>query len=183
MGRARGRASSSIRGSIEMRPRFSRGNMSLCHHIFLFIFSSHMALYPGFTIKTGNPYYESTLQGVTEPRAAHLKDQGGNLIFFLLSFAQTLRLLHGWNEHDGTWPDTQKEANEGIGSKQTAMTISTPPQLHNRSPPYILFLCHSRTGSEAPKAPSPRRAVHLYYASKHRLPSCVHVRRANVRWG
>lgn len=39
-----------------MRPRFFRApTRSLCHHIFLFIFSSHMALYPGFTIQTGNP--------------------------------------------------------------------------------------------------------------------------------
>ncbi|KAL2278482.1 hypothetical protein FJTKL_14404 [Diaporthe vaccinii] len=30
-----------------------------------------------------------------------------------------------------------------------------PPHLHNRSPRYILFLCHSRTGSEAPKQQGP----------------------------
>lgn len=104
------------------------------------------------------------------------------MIFFLLSFAQTLRYHHGWNDQHGSWPDTKREANEGIGIKQTAMTIFTHPTctiaLHD-----IFFSFVTRERAPKPPSTKARKGCALYYASKHRLPSCIHVWRENVRWG
>lgn len=77
----------------------------------------------------------------------------------------------------------KNEANEGFRNKQTAMTIFNHPYQHNRSPPYILFLCHSRNGSEAPqKHQWPGRVVcALYYASKHHLPPHVSMYGGRIR--
>lgn len=124
--------------------------------------------------------YESTLQGVKEPRAAHLKDQGGNLIFlvFLFSHAQTLRHRMGGMNSMGHGRIPKKEENEGNQQQTDGHdTIYNPPYQHNRSPPYILFPLSLENGLRKPlkASRSGRACVRLYYASKHRLPSCIHV--------
>lgn len=133
--------------------------------------------------------YESTLQGVKEPRAAHLKDQGGNLIFlvFLFSHAQTLRHRMGGMNSMGHGRIPKKEENEGNQQQTDGHdTIYNPPYQHNRSPPYILFLCHSRTGSESPpKHQGPEGLVCV--CTMQASIACHHVSMYTagecVRWG
>lgn len=73
----------------------------------------------------------------------------------------------------------KKEINEGNQKQADGHdTIYNPPYQHNRSPPYILFPLSLENGLRKPpqSIPRPGRAcVRLYYASKHRLPSCIHV--------